>query len=267
MKRILVSTDFSKVSANAVRFAIYMGNHFGGHIDVVHTYDYIRKTGHLKSIENILHEDARKDMDQLLAGIFPLLEPNCTMGSYIAQGKPEDIITRKASRQDYDFIVMGTQGSSNAMEVFLGSTALAVIRKADTPVIVVPSDATFEVMEDIVFCVDKLPLSYRPNTLAPIPTIADQFGAHIHLLHVGPVDEDWSEDQIENTVLQNSDYSFNNVDSDNVFEVINSYADEVSADLIVMVRRKKSFFQKLMEGSHTKKELFQTNKPLMVLKE
>lgn len=265
MKRILVPTDFSKVSGNALQFAIYLGNHFGGHIDVVHTYDVVRKTGHLKSMEGILHEDARKDMDKLLAGIFPQLQPQCTVGSYIAQGDTGDVVTRKAKRQEYDFIVMGTQGSTNTMEVFIGSTALSVIKKSETPVIVVPESAAFEKLEDIVFCVDKIPFSYSPNTLAPVPTITDQFNAHLHLLHVGKKDEDWSDEQVESTVLKGASYSFHDVESDDIFGSINKYADDVSADLIIMVRRKKSFFAKIMDGSHTKKELFHTQKPLMIL--
>ncbi len=266
MKRILVPTDFSKVSGNALQFAIYLGNHFGGHIDVVHTYDVIRKTGHLKSIEGILHEDARKEMDKLLAGIFPQLQPQCTVGSYIAQGDTGDIVTRKAKRQEYDFIVMGTQGSSNTLEVFIGSTALSVIKKSEKPVIVVPERATFGgELKNIVFCVDKIPFSYTPNTLAPVPTITDQFKAHLHLLHVGDLDEEWSDERIENTVLKGTSYSFHNIEGDDVFSSINNYADDVSADLLIMVRRKKSFFAKIMDGSHTKKELFHTQKPLMIL--
>ena len=267
MKRILVPTDFSKVSGNALQFAIYLGNHFGGHIDVVHTYDVIRKTGHLKSMEGILHEDARKDMDKLLAGVFPQLQSQCTIGSYIAQGDTGDIVTRKAKRQDYDFIVMGTQGSSNAMEVFIGSTALSVIKKSETPVIVVPESASFEKLGNIVFCVDQIPFSYSPNTLAPVPTIADKFNAHLHLLHVGSEDENWSDTQVENTVLNGSSFSFHNIDDDDVFGSINKYADDVDADLIIMVRRKKSFFAKIVEGSHTRKELFHTNRPLMILQD
>ncbi|MEL6719594.1 MAG: universal stress protein, partial [Bacteroidota bacterium] len=50
-------------------------------------------------------------------------------------------------------------------------------------------------------------------------------------------------------------------------QTINQFVEEQQADMLCMIRRKRSFFQKIFTESSTTKEVFHTKVPLLVMKE
>ena len=75
MKKILVPTDFSTPAYNALEFAIHLANHFGGHIELIHVYEVIHKTGMLKSVRDFMQRDAEEQLSRVVklvkAQLFP----------------------------------------------------------------------------------------------------------------------------------------------------------------------------------------------------
>ncbi len=265
MLKVLVPTDFSNCASNALKAAVYLANKSSGHVDVVHLYEVVRTTGHFKSMDQILRDDALRDMEAFVTKVADLLTGDSTLGSHVMEGRPGEMIDMLARRQSSDLIIMGTQGSSNLNEVFLGSTAVAVIQKSSKPTLVVPDRYPFEGFKRAVLAVDdheELPNMLFLNYLAQIIPI------EIHLLHVG-------EKALKRTLvakykaeLAAVKLKIAHVDSaSDVSGGINSYVEKVGADLIVMVRRNKSFLERLISGSFTKRRLFDTQHPVLILHE
>jgi nucleotide-binding universal stress UspA family protein len=54
---------------------------------------------------------------------------------------PADALVDTAREMDADLLVIGAKGKSDALDLRLGSTAIAVLHRADRPVVVVPEEA------------------------------------------------------------------------------------------------------------------------------
>ncbi len=230
----------------------------------MHFYDVIQKTGHLKSIEGIVRDEATAEMDALVARLRK--ENNAVqVTGHVLKGTPADATNRVATTQGADLVIMGTQGETGALEVFMGSTAHAMIRKSNTATLVIPRSVSFSPPEKVVLAIDEDP--YDPNALKPLVALVKAFGSHLYLLHVDSDEESVSYPEELAAALDDITFSYHSRLGSDLSTSINLFAEEVDAQMIGMVRRNKNFFQKIFSGSHTKKELFETQLPLLVLME
>ncbi|WP_027389596.1 universal stress protein [Chrysiogenes arsenatis] len=67
-----------------------------------------------------------------------------TVETRIVVGSPKQEINRIAAKEQYDLIVLGTQGQSLAEEKILGGVAFGVLNKSQKPVLVVPVEKSGE---------------------------------------------------------------------------------------------------------------------------
>lgn len=262
MRRILVPTDFSEQASNALDYAIQLSNAYKGHIDLVHFYTTIRKTGQLKSMEPILRREAEDSMAELASQYVPKLTDGATLSTHIYQGYPAAMLAKLSAQEETDFVIMGTQGASGAIDVFLGSTASAVVSKTSAPTLIIPGNAKFSTIKSILFALDDRNLP--ESVLNPLKGICEKFNAHVHLLNVGEETLGSPTLEIENR-FENCICSMTSKVGDDVIEEIGQYAKEIDADVIVMVRHSKNLFEKIFKGSHTKREIFNTEVPLLIL--
>jgi len=57
----------------------------------------------------------------------------------LTYGSPAAEILNVAKREDYSFIIMGSQGRGYVQESFLGSVSNKVVRQASLPVLLIPA--------------------------------------------------------------------------------------------------------------------------------
>jgi len=157
MKKILVPTDFSKLSQYALEFAIEIAQKFDAEITLITSLDYdlnieIREaalvTSHLlKKVE----ESVKKQMQQLVDKYsdYPVV-----INTHISDHSLVTQLNTKIQDEDYDLVVMGTKGSSGIDEFFIGSNTEKVVRRAKCPVISVSGKTTFEQIKRIMIPVD-----------------------------------------------------------------------------------------------------------------
>jgi nucleotide-binding universal stress UspA family protein len=77
--------------------------------------------------ELILGEGERRAKENHISSVKKIIE----------YGKPAQVITRAAERENVDMIIMGTRGLSNIESIALGSTAHKVMHLANCTVVVV----------------------------------------------------------------------------------------------------------------------------------
>jgi universal stress protein A len=141
LRRILVPTDFSKHSQNALNYAAAFAEKFAAHLYLLH-----------------IVQDLSLYVPEAVAGVPPLpataefsaavrdslnkvihenkLERFSTHAE-VREGSPFYEIIRYARETDADLIIMGTHGRSGLAHVLLGSVAEKVVRKAPCPVLTV----------------------------------------------------------------------------------------------------------------------------------
>ncbi len=265
MKRILLPTDFSDTSANAVHYAVAMTAQMPLHLELVHYYHSIRQTGHFKSLEPVLKEDAKRDMQTLLAAITPMLHQDSTVEANIYQGDASQRVAAYAKDSGADLIITGTSGSSAVEEIFLGSTTLAIIRQATVPVLAIPKDAGYRTPKRLVMAIDGVPMD--AETVDPMVALAKVFGSDIYVFHAD-VEEAAPEcpDSVS-VALGDASFSYHSTVAKKVVPAIHDFTQEVNADVLVMIRRRRNLWQKIFTQSRTKKEFFQTDIPILILHE
>jgi len=134
--KILVPTDFSAASDEALTRAMQMGSPFGAHIDLVHVQELASAP--------VLEGRTFATCDAMHAHVASLLSERVrrvraaglSAASSSVSGSPPAEIVRQARRLGSDMIIIGAKGRSNGTR--FGAVADAVVRHSPQPVLVVP---------------------------------------------------------------------------------------------------------------------------------
>jgi nucleotide-binding universal stress UspA family protein len=142
LKRLLVTTDFSEVSRQALPFATSLARQFGATLTLVHVVPTTlpAELSHLGIVleQKRLVAEAGSRLAQFRERELPA---NLAVETVLLEGGPPQEITRFAAETGVDLILTATHGHTGLKHVWLGSTAERVVRQAPCPVLVVPAPA------------------------------------------------------------------------------------------------------------------------------
>lgn len=125
LARILVPVDFSKYSEAALAQAIELAEQFKAELHLLHVVS-----------EN--DSDALRQAAEHLERLVPTeLMLRLKVARAVVYGLPGREIVRKALRECFDLIVMGTHGRTGLVRLAMGSIAERVLRTAPCPVMIV----------------------------------------------------------------------------------------------------------------------------------
>ncbi|SHK36751.1 universal stress protein [Maribacter aquivivus] len=156
MKKIIVLTDFSNQSEQALKAAADLAKKHKVELLVVHMLElnqaiitspdgmYIEQTVFLVKL-------AEKNLKEFLEK--PYLE-GVTVTPVIKHYKVFSELNAIAKEHDADLIVMGSNGASGFEEMFIGSNAEKVVRNATVPVLVIKGEVTNLSIDRFVFACD-----------------------------------------------------------------------------------------------------------------
>ncbi len=142
LKRILVPTDFSKHSHNALRYGAAFADKFGAELYLVHVFqDLAVSQPEAVTVGSPIVAPLEQFMAAAHASLQRLIQDNKLGGlvvhAEVRAGAPFDEIVQFALDKDIDLIVMGTHGRGWLAHVLLGSVTEKVVRKAPCPVLTV----------------------------------------------------------------------------------------------------------------------------------
>jgi len=138
-KKILVATDFSEGSDEALDRAIEMAKVSGADLEVMHVIEMAAEfpfgTTYFDADYGVLYagvdlELSRRADRARAAGV--------RSETKIIEGSAVSAITERAHKIGADVIVVGTHGRTGLAHVVLGSVAERVVRRASCPVLTVP---------------------------------------------------------------------------------------------------------------------------------
>jgi nucleotide-binding universal stress UspA family protein len=273
MKTILVTTDFSKCSNNALRYAIelakkkkakiilfhaYFAPIFPGEIPVKYASEEIKNESisKLKKIANHVHNSHKGIQVEIQFGF----------------GIPKDKILECAEKNKVDLIVMGLQGSGYFVEKLIGSVTTSLIQQSHFPVLVINDRIKFKAIKRIVLAFDYAEI--KSDHLMPlIKEFADQ-DSELFVFNVVK-----SELQAISSVskavegmrlarsMDNLQHSFHYSEDEDIVNGINRFVTEKKIDMMVMVPREHTALHKLFNEPQTKRMAFHTAIPLLTIKE
>lgn len=183
---ILVPTDFSEISAHALRLASLIRARCGANITAVYSdwfevplYFTAARVAELQAeFRDSLHL-AEETLDAFVRST--LAGDAKSVSLQVVEALPADGIQRVAAQTHSDLIVIGTHGRSGWNRWMLGSVAERVLRESQTPVLTVRSSPP-ENIRHVLCPVNDTDVSRRALTLAV--SMSACFDATVTVLHV-----------------------------------------------------------------------------------
>ncbi len=272
MKTILLMTDFSDNARNAIKYGIQV---FGNDVNYIllNTYFFMRKSGHFKDITPMLLKESQEGLAKELKFIqneFADLQ-NLDIKTLSENGEHSKVIDALNKKIGIDLVVMGTKGATGLKKAVFGSVASSIIHNTPTPVLAIPSEAIFRPMKTIAYATN-LEKNKNPNITAPVKYLAKKFDAEIRFLHI--VSDNHLTKELKEELTSKFKHNFN---MDNIktslelivapeaLEGIRSFCKENEVDILTVVPRHKSFFDRWFHKSVTQDLAFNIQKPLLAL--
>jgi nucleotide-binding universal stress UspA family protein len=133
-RRILVTTDFSEGTADALAYAFSVAQENESEVTLLHVVHDISADLSGKYRDSLL-DGVRKQLDEMV----PAEARNwCNIVTRVETGVPYRIILRTVEEERPDLLVMNIHGKGMLDRALLGSTAERVVRAASCPVMMIP---------------------------------------------------------------------------------------------------------------------------------
>jgi nucleotide-binding universal stress UspA family protein len=140
MERILIATDGSPPSIEALEFGLDLAGEEEAEAIVVHvvpSIDSVPAGGFGMSHGAIVHELSDVDTAPLDIAVEIAAEKGLAVTTDLLRGATVGEIVEYADQQDVDLIVIGSRGHGALTTALLGSVSLGVLRHSQKPVLIV----------------------------------------------------------------------------------------------------------------------------------
>ena len=276
MKKILLPTDFSDNSWNAIKYALQLFKDqecnfvlLNTYTPIIYQFEYLQSSSAQFGLVDTLKESSKKGLDELQKNILSEFNnPKHVFTKISSFNSLTTEIDDLYTNNIMDIIVMGTKGASGVAGVLFGSNTIHVIKNAKCPVMAIPSDFSFETPHEILFPTDY-EIEYQAKHLKPIIEIAQNHISRVNIMHVY-TGNDLTEAQQKNksileTSIKNVAHLFHDIKNQNVPEAITNFQLKARINLLVMINNKHSFFENLFFKSTIKQIGFHLNIPFLVI--
>ena len=148
----LCSPDLSPPTAEAIRRAIWLGQHCSSELTFFFTLDVSPQTedrirAATEAREHTVLDDAQRCLDDL---VEKARAESVSAVRKVVFGHPWLQLTREAVREGHDLVIVGTRRHSAASRILFGTTALRLLRNCPCPVWVTKPDPNWDEMNILV---------------------------------------------------------------------------------------------------------------------
>jgi nucleotide-binding universal stress UspA family protein len=275
MRTIVIPTDFSPVSTNAMNYAVDMALSINASILLLHVYQ-IPVTMTDVPVVMVSAEELKKNSDEKLNNLKDAIH-HITSGKlkiYTESrlGNVVDELEELCSKIDPFAVVMGTKGASGIERVLFGSVTLSVIKHLAAPVICVPPGKEYgKGIKKIGFACDF------DEVVATTPTgkiieLVKTFNANLHVLNVqykeGQLKPEATEQSLLlDTMLAEVKPVYHFIRHKDIEDGINEFAETNNLDLIIAIPKKHKLLQGIFRPSSTRQLVFESHVPVMCVHE
>lgn len=279
MKKILFATDFSPIADNAFVYAVELAKHIKATITTIHAFQLpnISAIDLPKTLQRVYDEIEMNEFKSYQDSIPRLRQleqahglQNGIVHHVLQEGETVDVIVNHANTEAYDYIVMGTKGTSGLKEIFLGSITEGVVTRSLKPVLAIPEEANFDGNINKI----GFPTDYEEEEKLALKLVTDfarQFDAEVHVLHVDISNTDGLYDKMsawkKDLNLGYDKVKFISLEGSDLEEALEKYSEEKQLDIIAMLQHKRSFFENIFSRNLTKEMVNHLEIPILSISE
>jgi nucleotide-binding universal stress UspA family protein len=276
MKKILVPTDYSALSLNALDFAIDLAKASGAQIDLVHFmetpieaatfeqqlgadyasdfYDSAAIKGHANKLADIAKTKSGVKINTFVGG------------SGILSGAEKYV-----KSQVIDLIVIGADDHMETSDEFEGDVPEKLMEFLALPVISMREHVDYVSLTDIVLGINLNAEKYPKQSVPLVKSVAESFGAKIHLTNILPsLAKATPAEKEEGLTAFAKEAGFTNYDVKAIegkdqMEGLLLYADQIGAGLIATISDAKPGLMKYFRDSWATDMVKASDMPVLVL--
>lgn len=276
MKKILVPTDFSKTSLNALETAFDIAKKAGATIYVLHvveeaTPDSYRVTGEWRKGEwddklymYKLLEKAKAQLEKLVQ------DPRFAAVKLVGElrlGNPFHGINAIISEQKVDLVVMGTRGVTNLEAMVIGTNTERVVRQSRCPILTVQKKPSSTDFKSIVYATA---MSKDEEVFSRIVKRTQSlYNSTIHLVRINTPGDFQRDAVVKNYMnkfaktLQLKNFTINVYNDLSEEAGILYFADSINADMIAMATHGRTGFAHVLAGSIAEDVVGKAKRPVL----
>jgi nucleotide-binding universal stress UspA family protein len=260
MINVIIPLDFSETSLNAAHYGTKM---YANRADVNVILYHFYASGEEVSIANNYLESLKTE----------LLKNNVAIETISESGENFiDSLTAFAHVKSTYMIVMGLTGKSGLALRFSGSNTLKMAEKNVCPVLIVPADAKYSSVKNVLIASEMKYVEDTPVLLA-VKRVLTDFKPNLHILNVDSshyisLTTGFKEERDKMEVLL-ADFKpeFYFMRLFDFHESINLFVHDKNIDMIIIGPKHHSFFEKLFKTQHTKKMIYQSKVAVLAVQE
>ena len=260
MTKILFPTDFSDTANNAFLYALNLAKVLNAEIRLISVQSSV------KNYLDVTEDDFESYINQLKDVAIKNGLEDINIESSLVVGDLLMMILDIVNKQDIKYIVMGTNGQNSLGKKFFGSNTLNVLNNATVPVLIVPHKVKFKKERNFAFA--TLFNESENKALAEMDEVVNRYNKKLKLVHVENkvittemlrVKDEW-EEKYPKAKIQI-------VNDDDVEGGLFSYCASNKIDVLGVVHRKLSSFERLFTINHSKRLLSNASVALLVFQE
>lgn len=275
MKTFLVPTDFSDTSKNAARYAAHISKQFpDAEIILYNVSDEIEAGSDSTPLED--DDLSRKKVMELALSSVRNELTNITAAKISVVAEIDnsfiDALERYARHNNVDLIVMGITGSTKLEQIFMGSNTLKIVERRTCPVMIVPPQAQFKGIQDVMLTSDFKDVE-RTIPTQPLKRILDLFKSNLHIVNVDAehyveLTDEYKEQRAKmESILGNYNPQFYFIRLYDFVDAVNQFVEDKEIDVIITIPRIHSFLGKMFKTSYTKKLAYHSHVPIIAIHE
>jgi len=262
MKNILVPIGILPNTHYTLQYAIDFSAYFKANIFLIDIYNLVPSAASLVNIKKVVKSKNKNRIKEIIAKVNT---KNTELKVVNFEGNILDGIENLNNQLKIDLIIIGQKSNDINEELFLGQTSGSIVKKTNIPVLLPPNKATFTPPNKALMALKKGKIK-GTKTLISLNEMIKKFNFQLHLLLVKTPGLKKEHLNISENVIEIVNKK-ETTESPTVYQGVLENMKSLSPDFLIVIRRKRGFFEKLWESNVVYKKDFHCNIPLLVLKE
>ncbi|SRX72898.1 universal stress protein [Aequorivita antarctica] len=276
MRKILIPTDFSENSMNAIKYATELFKYNRAEIYLLHAFADEVYDAKSRLANEIFDDLQKKTLAKTKAALENFREkivdfspnPKHNIHTIAEFGLLVDSVNDWVEKENIDVVVMGTKGETADKKITFGTNTLQVIKYVKCPVLAIPVVFGDVHPKNILFPTDYQ-LPYKRRELKLVSSIAKCFVSKVDFLYVSKFSSLSLRQQDNKNFLEASfcdnQISFKQENGTDVTKAINTFVIENPIDMLIMVNTRHSYLENILYQSTIEKIGLHIDIPFLVL--
>lgn len=271
MKTIVVPTDFSELSKNAVMYAVDFAASIKASVSLLHICGF--PTGPIEipfseTALTMMHEEAEELMGKFKEDIKTYAYGRTAISSTVRHGYFIEELQEYCDAITPYAVIMSSHSTTGLQRFLLGSNTASSLKRLSWPLIVVPAGSHYSQIKKIALACD---LKEVASTI-PVSTIADMiqdFKAQLYVIHVNSGGESEYENKLMEEsfdlqhLLQPFHPSYHFLDEVEVEDGLIAFSEKFNIDLLIMLPKRHDLIEKIFRPAHSKDIALHAPLPVM----